>query len=148
MSHEIRTPLNAILGFSEILYRDDAMGREQREKLQIVNRSGAYLLALINDVLELAKMESGRVILQNSLFDVRRLVRDMGSLFQVRVDQKGLQLLLENAEPLPAQVLGDEGKIRRILVNLIGNALKFTDRGSINVRLAGEALEGGAGGFG
>lgn len=143
MSHEIRTPLNAILGFSEILYRDDAMGREQREKLQIVNRSGAYLLALINDVLELAKMESGRVILQNSLFDVRRLVRDMGSLFQVRVDQKGLQLLLENAEPLPAQVLGDEGKIRRILVNLIGNALKFTDRGSINVRLAGEALEGG-----
>lgn len=143
MSHEIRTPLNAILGFSEILYRDAAMGREQREKLQIVNRSGAYLLALINDVLELAKMESGRVVLQNSLFDLRRLVRDMGSLFQVRVDQKGLQLLLETVEPLPAQVLGDEGKIRRILVNLIGNALKFTDRGSINVRLAGEALDGG-----
>ena len=99
MSHEIRTPLNAILGFSEILYRDAAMGREQREKLQIVNRSGAYLLALINDVLELAKVESGRVVLQNSLFDLRRLVRDMGSLFQVRLDQKGLQLLLEIVEP-------------------------------------------------
>ena len=143
MSHEIRTPLNAILGFSEILYRDAAMGREQREKLQIVNRSGAYLLALINDVLELAKVESGRVVLQNSLFDLRRLVRDMGSLFQVRLDQKGLQLLLEIVEPLPEQVKGDEGRIRRILVNLIGNALKFTDRGVINVRLAGKSLGDG-----
>ncbi len=135
MSHELRTPLNAILGFSQLLQSDTELKPEQRDNLKIINRSGEHLLALINDVLEIAKIESGKLQLEVSDFDLGDMVRDITEMMQLRAMQKGLQLELEQSAEFPRYITGDEARLRQILVNLIGNAVKFTESGGVTIRL-------------
>ncbi|HEY9846039.1 MAG TPA: histidine kinase dimerization/phospho-acceptor domain-containing protein, partial [Candidatus Caenarcaniphilales bacterium] len=134
MSHELRTPLNAILGFSQLMERDNSLTPRQQESLAIINRSGEHLLNLINDVLEMSKIEAGRITLNPAPFDLRRLLETLEEMFQIRVKAKQLSLQFEIAPELPHYVLADEGKLRQILINLLSNAVKFTDQGGVTLR--------------
>jgi PAS domain S-box-containing protein len=135
MSHELRTPLNAILGFSNMLRQQSALTPEQRGNLDIINRSGEHLLTLINDVLEMAKIEAGRVQVESAPFDLGNLVRDVADMMHVRAQEKGLQLLIDQSSDFPRYIRGDEARLRQVLINLVGNAVKFTQHGGITVRL-------------
>ena len=135
MSHELRTPLNAILGFSNLLRNDPSMGEKQRENLDIINRSGEHLLSLINDVLDMAKIEAGRIVLQTQVFDLGALARDVMSMMRVRAEEKGLQLLLDQPAELPRVIKADGDKLRQIVVNLVGNAIKYTRQGGVTLRI-------------
>ena len=135
MSHELRTPLNAILGFSSLMRKDSALTQAQRNNLDIINRSGENLLSLINDVLEMAKIEAGRGHLDNSPFDLGLMVRDVTDMMQARAQEKGLQLIVDQSSDFPRFILADQSKLRQVLINLIGNAVKFTEQGGVTVRL-------------
>ncbi|MGZ5043334.1 MAG: MASE3 domain-containing protein [Methylobacter sp.] len=135
MSHELRTPMNAILGFSNMMRLDSQLTEGQRENLNIINRSGEHLLTLINNVLEMSKIEAGRVELEMTPFDLPGMVQDVYEMMNIRALEKGLQLSIQQAPDLPRHIRGDEGRLRQILVNLVGNALKFTERGSVTIRL-------------
>ena len=135
MSHELRTPLNAILGFSGMMRRDPELTANQRENLDIINRSGEHLLNLINDVLEMSKIEAGRLQLEISPFDLGAMVRDVAEMMQIRAREKGQQLLLDQSSEFPRYIKSDEARIRQILINLINNAVKFTEQGGVTVRL-------------
>ncbi|HWR39808.1 MAG TPA: ATP-binding protein [Patescibacteria group bacterium] len=144
MSHEIRTPMNAILGFTQLLLRDPELKAAQRQPLETINRSGEHLLALINDILEMSKVEAGRTVLCPEEFDLHQFVRDLDLLFRLRITQKGLAYQV-TAEGLPGgSVIGDKQKLRQIFYNLIGNAVKFTLAGSVTVsmQLTAEAAGG------
>ena len=134
MSHEIRTPMNAILGFAELL--DDAL-EESRLKsfVKTIRSSGENLLALINDILDLSKIESGKFEIVNRATNLRRLLNELVAVFSLQARQKGLELELEIDERLPEVVLVDPVRLRQILFNLVGNALKFTDTGHIRIAL-------------
>jgi signal transduction histidine kinase/CheY-like chemotaxis protein len=134
MSHELRTPLNAILGFSTLL-REGETFEERRKDLDIINRSGEHLLALINDVLDVAKIEAGRIAVENRPCDMHRLVRDITEMMQVRAREKNLELLVEKSAGFPRTVRTDASKIRQMLTNLLGNAVKYSERGTIVLRL-------------
>ncbi|MDD2760483.1 MAG: ATP-binding protein [Methylomonas sp.] len=135
MSHELRTPLNAILGFSGLMQRSPDISDSQRENLTIINRSGEHLLCLINDVLDMAKIEAGRIVLEIAAFDLGALVRDITDMMRFRAEEKGLQLLLDQSSDFPRLIRGDEGKLRQIITNLLGNAIKFTQQGGVTLRL-------------
>jgi PAS domain S-box-containing protein len=135
MSHELRTPLNAILGFSSLIRRDPQLSQGQRENVEVINRSGAHLLTLINDVLEIAKIEAGRVQLEVAPFDLGALLRDVVDMMQVRTNEKGLRLQIDQSSDFPRYIKGDEARLRQILINLVGNAVKFTKQGGVVVRL-------------
>ncbi len=136
MSHELRTPLNAILGFSSMLQRELDLNESQREKLDIVNRSGEHLLTLINNVLEIAKIEAGRVQLDIAPFDIGAMVRDVTDMMRMRAQEKGLWLRLDQSSAFPRYVKGDEARLRQVLINLVANAVKFTNQGGIDVLLS------------
>ncbi len=142
MSHELRTPMNAILGFSALLRRDSQATGEQREKLDIINRNGEHLLALINDVLEITKIEAGRLQLEIATFDLDAMVHDVADMMRVRAGEKGLWLQLDQSSVLPRHIRADEARLRQILVNLAGNAVKFTKAGGVTIRLAVEQKAG------
>ena len=133
MSHELRTPLNAILGFAQVLDRSAHLQDKERESLGIIHRSGEHLLVLINDVLEMSRIEAGRTLLQEEAFDLHQLLNNLADMFRLRAKGKGLRLVCKYGEELPRQVKADEGKLRQILINLLGNAVKFTDEGSVTV---------------
>jgi signal transduction histidine kinase/CheY-like chemotaxis protein len=135
MSHELRTPLSAILGFSGMMRRDPKLTGNQRENLDIINRSGEHLLNLINDVLEVAKIEAGHLQLEITAFDLAHLVREVTEMMQIRAQEKGLRLLLDPSSEFPRHITSDEARIRQILINLINNAVKFTEQGDVTVRL-------------
>jgi PAS domain S-box-containing protein len=135
MSHELRTPLNAILGFSHILQYDPALTADQREKLDIINRSGEHLLKLINDVLHMSKIEAGRTTLDESSFDLYRLLDDLQDVFYGRATDKGLRLCFERAPDVPRYIHADGGKLRQVLINLLGNAVKFAVEGGVTLRV-------------
>jgi signal transduction histidine kinase len=134
MSHELRTPLNGILGFSQLLQRDATLAPTSRENLDIISRSGEHLLGLINDVLEMSKIEAGLAQLSEISFDLHRLLDGLTSMFQLRAADKGIDFDMEMAE-VPRFVLADEGKLRQVLINLVGNAMKFTLAGRVNLRV-------------
>jgi PAS domain S-box-containing protein len=136
MSHELRTPLNAILGFAQLMQRDHSLTTSQRENLEIIGRSGEHLLSLINDVLEMSKIEAGRASLEISNFDLHLLLSELEEMFGLRAETKGLTLLFERLPGLPQFVRSDERKLRQVLINLLSNGLKFTDSGSVTL-LAG-----------
>ncbi|NJP05512.1 MAG: PAS domain S-box protein, partial [Chloroflexaceae bacterium] len=138
MSHELRTPLNAILGFVQLLLRDKRLSADQHEHLDIIGRSGEHLLDLINQVLEISKIEAGRMTLNEVGFDLHRMLNWLEEMFQVRAQQKGLSLNLRRAESVPQYVYGDESKLRQVLINLLGNAIKFTETGSITLRVTAQ----------
>ncbi len=135
MSHELRTPMNAILGFAEILRRDTSITSSQQENLRIISNSGKHLLSLINDVLDMAKIDAGRMTLENSAFDLHHMVQDIIDLMGPRAEAKNLAMVLDQSTDLPRFVNADETKLRQILINLVGNAIKFTDQGSITLLL-------------
>ncbi len=135
MSHELRTPLNAILGFSNLLARDVALSQAQRETLALINRSGEHLLKLINDVLDMSKIEAGRIVLEQRPFEIMALMRDLQALMAVRALDKSLVLQLELPTQRECWLLGDAGKLRQALINLLGNAIKFTAQGTVTLRL-------------
>ncbi|MEI6061614.1 MAG: PAS domain S-box protein [Bacteroidota bacterium] len=134
MSHEIRTPLNAIIGFSQLLNRDKRLSDSQKEYSFSIIRAGEHLLALINDILELSKIEAGRIELNPSNVDLYALLDDIRTIFKERAKSKKLRFISEMAVDMQRFVFVDESKLRQIFVNLIGNALKFTEEGGIAVR--------------
>jgi len=142
MSHELRTPLNAILGFSNLLRNGD-ISESQRKDLDIINSSGEYLLSLINDVLDVAKVESGRMELSLAPCDLKRLVREVTDLMRVRANENNLTLHLIESPKFPGAARTDAAKLRQVLINLLGNAIKFTDKGSITLRLDCRPGDGG-----
>lgn len=137
MSHELRTPLNAILGFSHMMQRDANLNDSQQDTLDIITSSGEHLLKLINDVLEIAKIEAGKLQLEIASFDLHSLVQEVSDMMRLRAEQKGLTLELVQSPEFPRYVKGDEARLRQILVNLISNAVKFTEKGSVTIRLNG-----------
>ncbi len=134
MSHELRTPLNAVLGFSRLLKNDPDVTPRQQETLDIIARSGEHLLNLINNVLDMAKIESGRVVLEESEIDLPRLMSEIQSLMGVGAVEKGLRFALERDPDLPRFVAVDAGKLRQVLLNLVGNAIKYTNSGGVKLR--------------
>jgi signal transduction histidine kinase len=138
MSHEIRTPMNAILGYAQLMLRDPSMGMDAKSNLKIILRSGEHLLALINDVLDMSKIEAGRIELNPVVFNLAELLDDFATMFRLRAEAKALEFkMLVDGESVP-YVWADEGKIRQVLVNLLGNAIKFTTRGQIELRVGVE----------
>ena len=135
MSHEIRTPLNAILGYAQILERDPDLAPGHRNAIGIIDRSGNHLLALINEILDLAKIESGRMELAVVDFDLREMVSELSAMFELRCRQIGLSWRVNGLDSAPIPVRGDSGKLRQVLINLLGNAVKFTDSGEITLRI-------------
>ncbi len=138
MSHELRTPLNAVIGFTQILQRDTSLNPDQQEYINIINRSGEHLLGLINSVLEMSKIESGRMNLAENDFDLSHLLATVESMFRFKARDQGIQLNIECANQVPCYLHADEGKLRQVLINLLGNAIKFTKEGHVTVRLTSQ----------
>src|SRR5688572_2641611 len=146
MSHEIRTPMNAILGFSQLMLRDPDLTARQCQYLGTINRSGEHLLALINDILEMSKIEAGRTTLNLSTFDLPALLKDLEMMFRVRTDEKKLSFSVEMiGDILPPQyIVADINKLRQVFINVLGNAVKFTEQGGIGLHVRADR-EGAAG---
>ncbi|MDM8544160.1 two-component regulator propeller domain-containing protein [Desulfococcaceae bacterium HSG9] len=135
MSHELRTPLNAVFGFAQLLNHSRNLDSEEREDVGIIMRSGEHLLTLINQLLDLSKIESGRMTLNAKNFDLYRLLDDITELFRLRSEKKHLQFLSERSPDLPRYIRTDEVKLRQVLINLLNNAFKFTDEGGVAMRV-------------
>jgi signal transduction histidine kinase/CheY-like chemotaxis protein/streptogramin lyase len=146
VSHELRTPLNAIIGFSQLMLRatktgpGNALQPEQQDNLRVIQQSGEHLLSLINEVLEMSKIEAGRAILTPQPFDLHQLLTGLSSMFGLRAREKGLELTFDLSPNLPRGVTADAGKLRQILINLLSNAVKFTAQGEIVVQVAATPL--------
>jgi len=130
MSHEIRTPMNAILGMTELVL-DTSLTKPQRDYLQLVRESGESLLSIINDILDFSKIEAGRLDLESTPFDVREVFGDTLKSLALRAHAKGLELACRVGKEVPERLMGDVGRLRQIIVNLVGNAIKFTETGEI-----------------
>ncbi|HEY9728776.1 MAG TPA: response regulator [Chroococcales cyanobacterium] len=141
MSHELRTPLNAILGFTQLLGRDSSLTPEQREQIEIVTHSGEHLLGLINNVLQMSKIEVGQVTFARNTFDLYYVLNSLEEMFQLPAKKKGLQLIFESDRNLPQYVKTDERKLRQVLINLLGNAIKFTAEGGVTLRVSGTSRD-------
>ncbi len=135
MSHELRTPLNAILGFAQLMSRDLSLEPEKRQQLSIINRSGEHLLTLINDILELSKIEAGHISFASNCFNLYNLLDTLEAMFQIRAIDQGLQLIFDLDSKVPQFIETDENKLRQVLINLIGNAIKFTNTGNVTLRV-------------
>ncbi|MGD9052364.1 MAG: transporter substrate-binding domain-containing protein [Desulfobacterales bacterium] len=140
MSHELRTPLNAVLGFSKMLAQEQKATADQKEKLGIINRSGRHLLSMVNDVLDLSKIEAGSVELQEDAFDLVALIEEISLMIQSRAQEKGLSVAVETGSISAPYVKTDMGKLRQILINLLSNAVKFTDEGGVTIRCVCDSI--------
>jgi two-component system sensor histidine kinase/response regulator len=135
MSHEIRTPMHAILGYTQLILRDPNLGAEARANVKVIGRSGEHLLGLINDVLDMSKIEANCMELNPTTFSLSRLLSDLATMFHLRAGAKGLRFeMVVDGDSVP-YVVADEGKIRQALINLLGNAIKFTGRGKVKLRI-------------
>ncbi|MGD1920873.1 MAG: ATP-binding protein [Pleurocapsa sp.] len=135
MSHELRTPLNAILGFTQLMCRDSSVSKEHQENIQIINRSGEHLLKLINDILEMSKIEVGQITLNEAKFDLYVMLQSIEEMLCLKAKVKNLRLTFDIAKNVPRYIYTDEGKLRQIIINLLGNALKFTNKGEIALKV-------------
>ncbi len=136
MSHELRTPLNAILGFSEIMERDPAITGSHRENLKIINHSGAHLLALINDVLDMSKIEADLTVLDKKSFDLHHTLTVVEEIIRSRGGAKGLRYSVSRTPDVPRYIRADEQRLRQVLINLLGNSVKFTEKGRVTLRVS------------
>jgi len=136
ISHEIRTPMNAILGYSQLMLRDRNLGTDAQANLRIINRSGEHLLALINDVLDMSRIEAGRLELNPATFSLSGLLKDMAGMFRLRAEAKALRFEVLPDGESGAYIVADEGKMRQVLINLLGNAIKFTESGCIRLHIS------------
>jgi PAS domain S-box-containing protein len=143
MSHEIRTPMNAILGYAQLMLRDAHLGTEARRNLGIIGRSGEHLLALIDDVLDMSKIEAGRTEVEPVTFNLSRMLEDLAAMFRLRAEAKALRFEMAMDGQAAPYVVADEGKVRQVLINLLGNAVKFTQLGSIWMHVALEQRNAG-----
>lgn len=143
MSHELRTPLNAVLGFTQLLGNDSNLTDGQKEKLGIISRSGEHLLALINDILDISKIEAGKTELHETVFSLADFVNDIREMFSLRCQKANLSLYVEFTGEIPPRVRGDLGKLRQVLINLVGNAVKFTAEGGISITVGPDDEAGG-----
>jgi signal transduction histidine kinase/ABC-type amino acid transport substrate-binding protein/CheY-like chemotaxis protein len=134
MTHELRTPLNAVLGYAQFLQKDPSVTETQKERLKIIQKSGDHLLSLINDILDISKIESGRIEIGCGDFQLHDFLNNIASMFQIRAEQKDIGFHYEASSQLPDYVRGDEIRIRQILINILGNAVKFTEKGSVTFR--------------
>ncbi|AFZ08760.1 multi-sensor hybrid histidine kinase [Oscillatoria nigro-viridis PCC 7112] len=141
MSHELRTPLNAILGFSQLLARDPDLGADQQQYLGIITQSGEHLLVLINNILQMSKIEVGLVTLNNSTFDLHKMLKNTENMLKLQAEKKGLQLIFDCPPDLPQYIETDESKLRQVLINVVANAIKFTAEGGVNLRVKHEGLK-------
>ncbi len=136
MSHEIRTPMNAILGYAQLMLRDPRLGADAKANLAIIGRSGEHLLGLINDILDMSKIEAGRTEFNPLTFHLPTMLSDLEAMFRLRAEAKALRFEMSVEGEAVPYVLSDEGKIRQVLINLLGNAIKFTPRGQVSLRVA------------
>ena len=139
MSHELRTPLNAVLGYAQLLRMNGGLSDKQASGLDIIRASGEHLLGLIVDILDLARIEAGRAEMNPSEIEVRAFVRSVADIVRIKADEKQLALRIEIDEGLPGRVWVDEQRLRQVLLNLLGNAVKFTDRGEVRLHVAAAA---------
>ncbi|MEA2107932.1 MAG: response regulator [Pseudomonadota bacterium] len=142
MSHEIRTPMNAVLGFAQVMERDPSLTHKQSEHVSAISRSGNHLLGLINDILDISKIEAGKIDFSPSVFSLQDLLGDLEMMFRTRAEARHLQLTMGRDEGLPSHVRADEDKVRKILVNLLGNAVKFTEQGGVALGVRSEPVQG------
>lgn len=131
MSHELRSPLNAVIGFSQLMMRTTNLPIEQYENASVIYRSGDYLLTLINNILDLSKIEAGKITLNVHDFDLYHLLDDIDDMLHLKATNAGLDLIFERAHDVPRYICTDELKLRQVLINLLGNAIKFTNEGTI-----------------
>lgn len=136
MSHEIRTPLNAILGYSQILLHENGQSQETRRELEAINSSGEHLLELINEILEMSKIEAGKAELHTAVCDIQSILRQVEDMFKAIAEKKRIAFSIKIANDVPRNIISDEAKIKQILINLVGNAIKFTDSGSIGISVS------------
>ncbi len=143
MSHEIRTPMGAILGFIELLKSPDLTESEKMEYLEIIGRTGDTVVSIINDILDISKVEAGKIEIRPENFSLSKLMGDLKNLMSLRCEDKGIRLRMKPAKNIPEFITTDPARLRQILLNIIGNAIKFTDKGEINVsyELQGSRLE-------
>lgn len=139
MSHELRTPLNAILGFTQLMTRQGNLDHDQRHHLGIIQNSGEHLLQLINEILDMSKIESGHIQLNLSQLDLHHLLESLQGMFELRACQKLLKLKIERQANVPQYIEADEGKLRQVLMNLLSNAIKFTEQGQVTVQVSLES---------
>ncbi|MGI0485253.1 response regulator [Pantanalinema rosaneae CENA516] len=135
MSHELRTPLNAILGFAQLMNRDPELASKHQEFTSIISRSGEHLLDLINDILDMSKIEAGKATLAETDFDLYYLLDNLRDMLQLKAISKGLELIVECEPTVPQLIHTDENKLRQVLINLVGNAIKFTAQGKVTLRV-------------
>ncbi len=135
ISHELRTPLNAVLGYAQILQKSKNLADQEQQYVGTMYRSGHHLLNMINDILDISKIESGKMDLLEVDFNLPELLQDMQSMFNLKCVEKGIKLVMDFQDPLPGAVVGDPNKLRQILINLMGNAIKFTSSGTVTLRL-------------
>lgn len=141
MSHELRTPLNIILGFTQLLTRYGSIDTQRQEYLDTIARSGEHLLKLIDDVLEMSKIEAGKTTFNQTGFDLKHLLETISQMLRLKSQSKGLQLIFKLAPDLPQYICTDESKLRQVLINLLGNAIKFTQAGSVILRVRRDTEE-------
>lgn len=141
MSHELRTPLNAILGFTQLILHEKQLDAETHKHLDIVNYSGKHLLAIINDVLEMSKIEAGKVSFTPRNFDLHSLLRSLEGMFSLKAQTKNLQLVVECSPNVPRYIEADEEKLRQVLTNLLSNAVKFTQKGHVALSVRSTSYE-------
>ncbi len=134
VSHEIRTPMNAIIGFSQVLLQNEKLNQKAQNQLDMIHKSGEHLLSLINEILELSKIEAGKVDLKEEVFDIHQTVEDVVQILRVKADEKGISLKTRHENMEVSRIKMDSQKLRQILFNLIGNAVKFTDAGEVEVK--------------
>ncbi len=140
MSHELRTPLNAVLGFAQLLAQDPTLTEKQRQNLTTISQSGEHLLELINNILEISKIEAGRTTINTRNFDLRQLLTALEAMFQLRATEKKIELTFSCPAETPRYIHTDEGKLRQMLINLLDNAIKFTQNGAVTLDVRPEAL--------